>query len=429
MRRTAWLPAAAAAVFLLPVTTATATPAAGSGRLLPAERTSGPVASRSPAPHSRLVFAAAEEDSTLQGFTSGRVPDPRSYWTVRRNLSMYTPALWHLLQRRRAWLSVNLRWRRDFGPVPKGAPHFGELVAFLRTAARHHVGIVAWLTVPYADGYWLTEDNVATFDRAARDFDAWAHRIGFRPEQVLLDLESPLQDSAISSEALRDPFPAVAMLDRNVDPAHQCAATGEIERLAGWLTRRGYSTSAAAYPFLLDDVADGDLALSDGLDMAVPRPGTFGQVAFMVMRSVYASLIGTDPGSSILASYIDAMRRWYGTAAGFSLGVAGQGPYRNLAAMVEDTRLAAALTPGTIGIYSLETALQAYGRSGIAELFDAAAHPLAGPALTQASGWSTGTDEARTVLAAMNDLVTAGLPLATASRGSPQLANRWPTGC
>jgi hypothetical protein len=29
--------------------------------------------------HSRLVFAAAEEDSTLAGFTSGRVPSARTY--------------------------------------------------------------------------------------------------------------------------------------------------------------------------------------------------------------------------------------------------------------------------------------------------------------------------------------------------------------
>jgi hypothetical protein len=266
------------------------------------------------------------------------------------------------------------------------------------------VGVIAWLTIPYADGYWLTEDNVGEYDHAVRDFAKWTHRVAFRPKEVLLDLESPLQDAAISSNLSRDPLPVVAMLDRNVGPAHQCVAMRGLERLAVWLDHHGYPTVAAAYPFLFDDISDGNVALSDGLDLPLPLPGEFGEVAFMVMRSVYASLIGTDSGSSILSSYIDAMKRWYGDTATFSLGVAGEGPYTSLAALVTDTRLAAALTTGSVGIYSLEHALDAYGRAGVSELFDA-------------------------VLGAENDLVTAGLPLAMTGRGAPALPNAWPPRC
>jgi hypothetical protein len=380
--------------------------------------------------HSRLLFAAGEEDSTLHGFTVGKVPDPRTYWTVRRDFSSYTPAVWRELERRDAWLAVNIRWRRDFGPAPKQVPHFGELLPFLRTAARHHVGVVAWLTIPYADGYWLTEDNIGKYTRAIHDFDKWARRVDFRPRQVLLDLESPLPDTATLSRATRDPLPVIAMLDRNVGPARQCDAMHAVAQLVRWLERHGYRTIAAAYAFLLDDVADGTVALSDGLDMPLPQPGVFREISFMSLRSVYAGLTGTDPGLSLNASYIDAMKRWYGAAATFTLGEAGVGPYQgHLDRLVADTRLAAALTTGTVGIYSLEKALKDYGLPGVRRLFDAVEHPLTGAALSDATTISVGTRASRAYLGAVDTMVTAGLPLAMAGRGSPALPNSWPTRC
>jgi hypothetical protein len=407
------------AALLLPVPAAIAAP-----------RHVGPGHPPPVASHSRLVFAAGEEDSTLHGFTTGKVPDPRTYWTVRRDFSAYTPAVWRELRQQRAWLTVNIRWKRDFGPVPKGMPQFGELLPFLRTAKRNDVGVIAWLTIPYGAGYWLTEDDVADYQRAIRDFDAWASRVGFKPDEVLLDLESPLADTAKSSNVAHDPLPVVAMLDHNVGPAHQCQAMHGVGRLAGWLEGHGYPTIAAAYSFLFDDLADGDVAMSDGLDMPLPQPGVFREVSFMSLRSVYASLIGIDPGSSLYPSYIGAMKRWFGASATFTLGEAGVGPYaRHLDRLVEDTRLAAALTTGTVGIYSIEKALKAYGLAGVRKLFDAVRHPLSGAGLRQASVISPSTREDRAFIGAENSLVTAGLPLAMTGRGAPALPNPWPPRC
>ncbi len=389
----------------------------------------GQGAAASAAGHSRLVFAAAEEVSTLHGFTTGQVPDPSTYWTVERDLSAYTPAVWAELKRRRAWITVNMRWQRDFGPVPAGMPQFGELLPFLRTARANGVGVVAWLTVPYADGYWATEDNVAENAQMVRDFDAWARAVGFRPKQVLLDLEAPLTDTATANQAFRDPVSVIEMLNRNVGPDQQCAAMHGYEDIAAWLEDHGHPTIAAAYSFLFDDIRDGNVALSDGLDMPLPRPGTFREVAFMAMRSVYAALTGSDPGPSIHSAYIRQMKRWFGGSATFSLGEAGEGPYEDLGEMVRDTRLAAALTTGTVGIYSLDKALGAYGLDGVSRLFDAVEHPLAGEELRSAAKISAGAREARALIGAENAMVSAGLPLAMAARGAPQLPNAWPPRC
>ncbi|MFC8527203.1 hypothetical protein [Nocardia sp. NPDC057227] len=390
-----------------------------------------PLSHAEPAPpHSRLVFAAAEEVSTLHGFTTGRAPDPESYWTVPRDLSAYTPELWQLLGARHARISINMRWQRDFGPVPAGKPHFDELPALLATAARNNVGVNAWLTIPYGDGYWATEDNLAQHEQMVRDFDAWARDIGFRPQQVLLDLEAPLADTATTGNLVRQPVPVVRMLAGNIDPAGQCAAMYGYERVVAWLEDHGYPTTAAAYAFLFDDIADGDTALSDGLDMPLPRPGTFREVAFMAMRSVYAGLLGIDPGSSIHAAYIQDMRRWYGDAATFSLGEAGEGPYRdNLGELVTDTRLAAALTTGDVGIYSLDKAIADYGIDGLTELFDAVDEPLTGAELERASLPSPGTIAARALIGLENTLAGAAVPVVTAGRGNPQQPNGWPPIC
>ncbi|MFC3961891.1 hypothetical protein [Nocardia jiangsuensis] len=373
---------------------------------------------------SRLVFAAAEEVSTLHGFTAGQAPDPETYWTVPRDLSMYTPELWQLLGDRHARISINMRWQRDFGPIPAGKPHFDELPALLRTAERNNVGVVAWLTVPYGDGYWATEDNLALHEQMVRDFDTWAREIGFRPRQVLLDLEAPLADTATLGNLPRQPVPVVRMLGENIDPAGQCAAMRGYERVVAWLEDHGYPATAATYSFLFDDITDGDTAFTDGLNMPLSRPGTFREVAFMAMRSVYAGLLGTDPGPSIHAAYIQDMRRWYGDAATFSLGEAGEGPYKDdLNEMITDTRLAAALTTGDVGIYSLDKALADYGLDGVARLFDAVEAPLAGAELERASTLSPGAIAARGLIGAEN--ILAGALAAGVSRQP----NSWPPSC
>jgi hypothetical protein len=124
------------------------------------------------------------------------------------------------------------------------------------------------------------------------------------------------------------------------------------------------------------------------------------------------------------------MKRWYGRSATFTLGEAGVGPYAgHLDRLIEDTRLAAALTTGTVGIYSIEKALKAYGLSGVTKLFDAVRHPLRGAALRRASVVSPGTRADRAFIGIENDLVSVGLPLAMTGRGDPELPNSWPPRC
>ena len=64
---------------------------------------------------------------TTVGFWAGEaVPGtdwdvPATYWN-RRDTHFYTPRLWRVLRRNHVPLYFNLRYRRDFGPVPAGSP-------------------------------------------------------------------------------------------------------------------------------------------------------------------------------------------------------------------------------------------------------------------------------------------------------------------
>jgi hypothetical protein len=66
---------------------------------------------------------------------------------------------------------------------------------------------------------------------------------------------------------------------------------------------------------------------------------------------------------------------------------------------------------------------------GVRRLFDAVEHPLTGSALRDATSISVGTRASRAYLSAVDSMVTAGLPLAMAGRGTPALPNTWPPHC
>ena len=101
----------------------------------------------------------ADPTPTTVGFWAGEtVPGtdwhvPQTYWD-RRSLRLYTPELWDALARYEVPLYFNLRYERDFGPVPPGEPHRNDALPVIRTANRLGVPVWGWVLVPYSDGYW-----------------------------------------------------------------------------------------------------------------------------------------------------------------------------------------------------------------------------------------------------------------------------------
>jgi hypothetical protein len=123
------------------------------------------------------------------------------------------------------------------------------------------------------------------------------------------------------------------------------------------------------------------------------------------------------------------MQRYFGPAGQITLGIGGQKPYDQLATLVNDVRMLAALGATDIPIYSLETTVRTFGAGGLRAIVDAVDHPMTKPALALATlptPMSLGVRAFFNVLDATATALTASV---TAGRGHLQLPNAYPNGC
>ncbi len=306
----------------------------------------------------RIEFAAGEHFVEPQAADFSRTAE--RYWTDHRDLAAYTPRMWRLLRRTRAALTVHLRYERDFGPVPAGMNRHDDMWPIIRGAREHGVPIIAWIVVPYAEGYWASETSLAITRRAVETFYRWANRKRVRAKGILIDLESSIADTATISRVRQDPAALIQMFRRNADPAAQCLAGRGYAELAGDIRAHGYRAVAAIHPFLLDDLLNGDAALSDGFNLPLVRPGTYDSLGFMTMRGVYEGFTGEDAGPSLQASYAATFDRLF-PGAGLVMGVLGDGPLATLDAATGDARAVATVSSEPIGAYSLESTTRPSG--------------------------------------------------------------------
>ena len=101
-----------------------------------------------PAP-SVVGFWAGEDAALPQG---GRKPTgPTTYYDPAYR-GDFTPELWRVLQDYRVPLYLNVRYGRDFGPVSPTVHSY--VVALVRKANSLKIPVIAWVVVPYAQGYW-----------------------------------------------------------------------------------------------------------------------------------------------------------------------------------------------------------------------------------------------------------------------------------
>lgn len=405
---------AATALMLLAPSAATARGQAGVGAgesLAPAETTIG--------------FWAGE---AVPG-TDWDVPD--TYW-ARRDTHFYTPRLWRVLRRNRIPLYFNLRYRRDFGPIPAGKPHRGDALRIIRTANRLGVPVWAWVLIPYGSGYWAWEGAAAEQFAAVRSLVHWAKEKRVRLRGLALDpeprLRTPFETTAAIMGGGGNAIFA-ALFKQSLDPPGQCAAWRGYARIVRWSKRHDTEIVAAPMPAALDDLRDGGLALQDAAGFVLPD-APWDALYFQAYRSVFSYYSGHDPGPGIVASYLRSARHRFGDAGEVSLGSAGRGPYRRFASLLNDVRLAATLGAREVPIYSLERTLRAYGGpSAVARLVHAAAHPYLGPAASKSTAVTAGVRTLRGAVHRADRAATTSTPEVSAAHGTALSANRWPDGC
>src|SRR5207302_642703 len=142
-----------------------------------------------------------------------------------RDTSAYTKQVWSVLASERIPLGMHLRYKRDFGPVPAGLPKRSDGLKLVREANRRGVPVLAWLVLPFTDGYWSTEKNAAETAAAIEAFRTWRarHRLSFR--EIVLDPEMPIQTLGRFVTIFGGHPEALAQIyGLNIDPKTQCQA-------------------------------------------------------------------------------------------------------------------------------------------------------------------------------------------------------------
>jgi hypothetical protein len=374
---------------------------------------------------------------TRIGFWAGEaVPgtdwdQPDTYWK-RRDTHFFTPRLWRVLRDNRIPLYFNLRYRRDFGPVPPGKPRRTDALRIIRTANRLGVPVWAWVLVPYTDGYWAWEGDSTQQFAAVRSLVSWAKAKHVRLRGLALDPEPRLRTPFETTSAIMgggDNPIFSALFKQALDPVAQCAAWRGYARIVDWAKRRQIPIVAAPMPAALDDIEDRSLALQDAAGFILPN-APWDDLYFQAYRSVFAYYSGHDPGPGIVSAYLRTARREFGSAGQVSLGSAGRGPYRRFASLLNDVRLAATLGAREVPIYSLERTLRSYGGpSALTRLVHAAQHPYLGPAASRSTATTVGARALRGAVHRADRAATASTPEASAARGAALRANSWPGGC
>lgn len=379
--------------------------------------------------------AVARAETTV-GFWAGEaVPGtdwdlPDTYWK-RRDTHFFTPRLWRVLRRNRVPLYFNLRYRRDFGPVPAGKPRRHDALRIIRTANRLGVPVWGWVLIPYTVGYWAWEGAAGEQFKAVRALVHWARQKRVRLQGLALDPEPRLRTPFESTAAIMGGGSAAfsSVFQPKIDPAKQCAAWRGYARIPRWAERQHVRVVAAPMPAALDDIEDGRLALQDAADFILPD-APWEKLFFQAYRSVFTYYSGRDPGPGIVSSYFRSAQREYGSVGQVSLGSSGRGPYRRFAALLNDVRLAATLGARQVPIYSLERTLRAYGGPrSVTRLVHAARSPFTGPAATKSTEPTSRARALRAAVRRADKAVTAETGPITAGRGTPMAPNSWSNGC
>lgn len=356
---------------------------------------------------------------------------PDSYWK-RRDLHAYTPYLWRVLAQNRIPLYFNLRYKRDFGPVPPGKPHRRDALRIIRKANRLGVPVWAWVLIPYSDGYWAWEGAAAEQFAATKSLVGWARKRHLWLRGVALDPEPPVRTPFATAAAVLgggSDATLSTLFQQSIDPAGQCAAWRGYARIVRWAKHHRVKIAAAPAPAALDDLEDGKLALQDATEFILPR-APWNELYFQAYRSVFAYHWGRDPGPGIVSSYLRSSHREFGRAGQISLGSAGRGPYRRFSRLLGDVRLAATLGARQVPIYSLERTLRSYGGPrAVIRLVEAAQHPLTGRAGTKSKAPTSQARRLRAGIRRTDIAAAVSTPAVTAGRGAAQAPNRWPSGC
>jgi hypothetical protein len=242
-----------------------------------------------------------------------------------------------------------------------------ERAAVVRCLNEHNIPVVAWLLLPFAEGYWFNLSNYPKAVPRYLEFKEWASHEQLHFEAVGLDIEPASSTVYAAREYGVQHLVNRAYLAQS--NALYPAARAAYLDLVAMIRYDGYVVHTYQLPFIIDDRRAGTTLIQRMLDI-VDLPADQ-EVVMLYSSLFFPGLINSDLGGAFVHSYAQH-------ADGIAIGVVGggvvhdpitgvQAPRMSLEAFQRDLRIAAQYT-NTVHVFSLEGCVERGWLSEIKQL-------------------------------------------------------------
>ena len=220
-----------------------------------------------------------------------------------------------LLEERGATLYLEVReW--DIGSA--------ELRDLLADALGRDIGVTMWPLLSMDQGPWANEQNVEAFSTLVRDYMDWLDAEGIHPEWFVVNMENSSAQMDIIKELFYtgDYQALLEILLGNLDPEGFALAVEAYRLLVEEMQGRGYKVMITTYPFMLDDLHDGDPDIQDLAN--VPIAGIdWDALTFTPYRTAYSDDLGVEFTPDIVYEYGKLAMMLFGPRARLAVGIIG----------------------------------------------------------------------------------------------------------
>ncbi len=208
-------------------------------------------------------------------------------------------------------------------------------------------GIRVWIWPLHTmeDGYWHSADNASKLPELYRRFKNWIDSNNLEVHGIMLDMEPDYDSVQRLKENVKGKgtLGTIRYLLKNRDPKKNYQARTIYASMVDRMKEDGFEVSTFNYPYILDDLLDGDFAIAEMFNIAyVPSDID----AYMLYRSFFDDS-GLGTGVANIKLYAKNLK---GGSASFGSYMRDEITFDQFA---DDLRLAAQYSP-VVHLYSLE---------------------------------------------------------------------------
>jgi len=239
------------------------------------------------------------------------------------------------------------------------ASHVGDadFAALLEQALALGVRVKLWPLLSPEEGAWCNEDNLEPFWANVFSILDYVASVPNNVRTVVINSElgSPKIDliQKYFSESNWDGL--IEVIKGNYDAARFLQSQARQQEMVDELHARGFEAQITTYPYLLDDLLDGDPDIQDAANVVLEGVA-WDRLAFTPYSAAYTADFGNPYGPYFVYSYAKLARERFGDKADIALGLVAPGDphsYTSVEQLAADVAAAKAAGVGRIDVFDL----------------------------------------------------------------------------